>query len=136
MKTYAIVLISCGSAIAALIILCCLCNGRNKKKQTRPPINNAMRTITHPSVQPANYRDVERGDGTKTATNTGKKDGGMVILAGDGAAVATAAVVASVSGGEGGGGTDGGGDSGGGGCGGGGCGGCGGGCGGCGGCGG
>ncbi|KAF3442288.1 hypothetical protein FNV43_RR16204 [Rhamnella rubrinervis] len=102
MKAYAIVLMACGSTIAALIILCCLCNiGRTKKKKqiTRPPVS--ARTVT------------------STSASTGKRDGGMVILAG-----ADAAVVASVSGGDG----DGGGDSGGGDGGG-----CGGGCGGCGG---
>lgn len=41
-----------------------------------------MQTVsTAPSVQRAS-RDIERGDGTKTTTNTGKRDGGMVILAG------------------------------------------------------
>lgn len=77
MKVYAIVLIVCGCVFAALIILCCLRKGWDrKKKQSRPP--TSMRSVAVPSDKRANY--VERGGASKSSGNT--KDGKMVILAG------------------------------------------------------
>ncbi|GMN21802.1 hypothetical protein TIFTF001_043387 [Ficus carica] len=134
MKTYAIVLIVLGSVIAAIIILYWLCGGgRKKKKQSSTPNPIPMRSVTTPSVQRSYPADPERGEVSKTAGGT--KDGGMAILVGAGAGLATAAVIDGITSGCGG---TGGGDNGGGGGGdgGGGDGGGGGGCGGCGGCGG
>nr|XP_043626038.1 glycine, alanine and asparagine-rich protein-like [Erigeron canadensis] len=110
MKTYAIVLIDCGSVAAALIFLCGVCN-IGKKKKTRVPTSTRPQIIRPPL---GTTRDLELGKTSKTTNN----DGGMVILAGAAASVATAAVIIS-----GGGGGDSGGGCGGGGCGGGGCGG-------------
>lgn len=137
MKVYAIALLACGSAIAFLVILRCLCSVGCKKKKTRyPPI---PRSVTGPSsVAPRTYNtDVETGE------NAQGSGGKVSVLAGSAgvAAVATAAAVTIISSGGGGGGCGGGGcgsggcsagGCGGGGCGGGGCGGggCGGGCGG------
>lgn len=112
MKVYAIVLIVCGCVFAALIILCCLRKGWDrKKKQSRPP--TSMRSVAVPSDKRANY--VERGGASKSSWNT--KDGKMVILAGAGAALDTAVEVDSIVAGGGGDG-DGGGSGGCGGCGG------------------
>lgn len=103
-----------------------------------------MRSVTTPSAQRSYSADLERGEGSKTTGGT--KDGGLALLVGAGAALATAAVIGGITTGCGGTGGDvgddgagacgdgGGGDGGGGGgggCGGGGCDG-GGGCGGCG----
>ncbi|KAM6553435.1 hypothetical protein CsatB_014197 [Cannabis sativa] len=122
MKAYAIVLIVCGSVIGTIIIFGVCVKANKKKKQTSSPIPIGVHSLskTTPTVV-----DVEKGEGTKKSSGT--KDGNMVILAGAGPVLATAAVVNTVtsgySGGCGGGGD---GDGGGGGCGGGGCGGCGG----------
>ncbi|KAL6283325.1 hypothetical protein ACE6H2_014254 [Prunus campanulata] len=89
---------------------------KNKNNQTR------RATMVPPSGQPANRDDVERG-GVTNQSSSRTKDGGMVILAGAGVAVATTAVVTSGGCGGCGGGGCGGGGCGGGGCGGGGCGG-------------
>ena len=138
MESYAIVLIFVGSGLAAFIIIGLL-NGRSKEK---PAVVVRRTTVTAPPHLRSYAADLERGD---RAAGAKGRDGGMVVLAGAGAAVGTAAVMASIASGCGGGGGGGcggggggggcGGDGGGGGCGGGGCGGgcdgggCGGGCG-------
>ncbi|ESR55517.1 hypothetical protein CICLE_v10022627mg [Citrus x clementina] len=110
MKVYAIALLACGSAIAFLVILRCLCSVGCKKKKTRyPPI---PRSVTGPSsVAPRTYNtDVETGE---SAQGSGGK---VSVLAGSAgvAAVATAAAVTIISSGGGGGGCGGGGCGGGG----------------------
>ena len=125
MESYAIVLIFVGSGLAAFIIIGLL-NGRSKEK---PAVVVRRTTVTAPPHLRSYAADLERGSAAQVDQAKGR-DGGMVILAGAGGAVAAAAVVASTASGCGGrGGGDGGGDGGGGcggGCGGGGCGGCGG----------
>ncbi|XP_038889436.1 acanthoscurrin-1-like [Benincasa hispida] len=120
MKTYGIVLITCGSVIAGIMILRCVCKFGGRK---------IMKTVTYiPNAASQRNPDLERGQ-------PNKNNGGITILAGAAAGLATAAVVTNLgnddTGGGGGCGGGEGGDSGGG-CGGGGCGGggCGGGCGG------
>ena len=86
MKTYAIVLIVCGSVAAALIVMYCLCNIRKKKKTevpttVRPPLRTNL--------------DLEMGKTSKT-NNSRTNDGDKVILS-----VAAASVVIDTSGGGG-----------------------------------
>jgi hypothetical protein len=89
MKTFEIALIAVASVIAALIVLCSyLCQRSWKKKQTSEEPNAT-------SLVQRVYRDVEKGQIAKTRTT---KDGEMVVYAGAGAAMATAAVVAGTSG--------------------------------------
>lgn len=75
MKTYALVLIICGSVAAAVLLLCCSCINNGRKKQ-RPPVANP----------PAVGRDVEKGERPKSRR---EKDGGMDVL---GFGVATAVI--------------------------------------------
>ena len=92
MKAYAIVLIACGSAAIAIVVLCCLCMGGRQRK--RPTVE---RSVARPSA-----RGMERGQNSQ---NVGPKDGEMVIFAGAGAAIATTSVVTASSGDDGGGGS-------------------------------
>ncbi|KAF8397381.1 hypothetical protein HHK36_016294 [Tetracentron sinense] len=79
MKPYAIILIVCASAITAILILICLCKGGRKKKDISHPKVARNQQSSHQV-----YRDVERGAGTKS--------GGMVIMTGAAAVLATTAV--------------------------------------------
>ncbi|KAM1278834.1 hypothetical protein ACFX2J_030805 [Malus domestica] len=110
MNAFEICLIAVGSVVAIFGVLSC-CSTGYKKKQT------SQATVVPSSAQKPNRGDVERGEGG------GQKDGGMVILAGAGAAFAidSSGCGGGCGGGFGGGGCGGG--CGGGGCGGGGCGG-------------
>lgn len=118
MKAYAIALITCGSVIGSVIVLCCLCKmASRKRKQTTRPASKVNVTTT--SVPQQVHHDVKNGQSITKSSGSGTKDGGMVFLAGAGAAIATAAVVASVNDGGGGSSSSDGGDCGGGGCGGG-----------------
>lgn len=101
MKSYAIVLITCGSVIGSVTVLCCLCKmASRKRKQTTSPASKVNVITT--SVPQQVHHDVKKGQSITKSSGSGTKDGGMVFLAGAGAAIATAAVVAGVNDGGGG----------------------------------
>ncbi|GMN21798.1 hypothetical protein TIFTF001_043388, partial [Ficus carica] len=96
METYAIVLIVLGSVIAAFIFLYCLCGrGTKNQQQSRTPNPVPMMSLTTPSVQRSYPVKLERGEASKTTGGT--KDGGMTILVGAGAGLATAAMIDEIT---------------------------------------
>ncbi|XP_043700301.1 loricrin-like [Telopea speciosissima] len=88
MKGYAIALISCGATLASVLgvyLLICVCKRSPKKEKT----NQSNR----PSSSLPVYGNVQQSRGI---SSTSIKDGGMILMVGTGAALATAAAAAAV----------------------------------------
>ena len=98
MRVYALVLIACGSAIGLALILRSVRGiglriKKNQETTTLPTVNNRGANYGY-----SDTRDVERSKTTRVTSSSGVKDGGLAVLGGAGAALATAAVVASLGG--------------------------------------